>query len=47
MSLKCTGQEVANAHIMKNESLFGEYFGRNGPVTPPQLKDAFKKCDTC
>ncbi|XP_022871451.1 uncharacterized protein LOC111390621 [Olea europaea var. sylvestris] len=44
-SLRCTGEEEVRVCIIRNKRLLDLYFGGKGPVTPPQLEDAFRRCD--
>ncbi|XP_022891251.1 uncharacterized protein LOC111406204 [Olea europaea var. sylvestris] len=43
--LRYIEEEEARARIIPNKRLLDLYFGGKGPVTPPQLEDAFRKCD--
>ncbi|XP_022869371.1 uncharacterized protein LOC111388796 isoform X2 [Olea europaea var. sylvestris] len=43
--LRCTGEEEVRTRIIPNKRLLNLCFGGKGPVTPPQLEDAFRRCD--
>lgn len=44
-SLRCIREEEARTCIIPNKRILDLYFGGKGPVTPPQLEDAFRRCD--
>ncbi|XP_022852172.1 uncharacterized protein LOC111373822 [Olea europaea var. sylvestris] len=43
--LRCTREEEARACIILNKMLLDLYFGGKWSVTPPQLEDAFRRCN--